>query len=94
MIDKLDAPYGAAECVVQREGARSRTAQYVIEWPDENCDVMPDGPAKSPDVSLIERLRAIMPKIVPSMEPNTIGDLRIALISGWEMVKQSTVSKF
>jgi hypothetical protein len=35
----------------------------------------------------------ILKKVIATMQPKTIGDLRTASIAGWETVKQSTVDK-
>jgi hypothetical protein len=78
--------------IFQYEVVPSQMTVRVIEWLAENCDLLPDWPAKSADFSSTKMLWAIMKHIVASMEPKTIGGLRIALTTG-EMAQQSTVNK-
>jgi hypothetical protein len=53
-MEELDEKYGVLNWIFQQDGAPCHTTQEVIDWMEENCDLLSMGPANSPDLNPIE----------------------------------------
>jgi hypothetical protein len=90
-IQDLNAKHGQLQWIFQQDGAPCHTSAAAIEWLEHECDVIPDWPANSPDLSPIELLWAIMKRIVWKLRATTIPDLKRALQVAWDLIPQSTI---
>jgi hypothetical protein len=93
VIPELDEKHGAFEWIFQRDGAPCHTSEISMEWLEENCDLIVDWPANSPDLSPIELLWAILKRIVYSFAPKTLAELKQVLAHAWDSIDQSTIDK-
>jgi hypothetical protein len=50
-MEELDEKYGALEWIFQQDGAPCHTCQEAVAWIEENCDLLSDWPANSPDLA-------------------------------------------
>jgi transposase len=87
-LDRMHGPFG---WIFQQDGAPSHTSQVALDWLEESVDVIVDWPANSPDLSPIELLWAILKKLVRRMKPQTIEEVKGALLAAWSMIPQATI---
>jgi transposase len=90
-IQDLNAKHGQLQWIFQQDGAPCHTSAAAIEWLEGLCDIIPDWPPNSPDLSPIELLWAIMKRIVWKLRATTIPDLKHALQVAWDLIPQSTI---
>jgi transposase len=90
-MEDLDEKYGALNWIFQQDGAPCHTAQEALDWIEENCDVICDWPANSPDLNPIELLWAILKHAVAKLAPQTVDELQQVLLRAWNSIPQTTV---
>jgi hypothetical protein len=91
-IKDLDERYGALQWIFMQDGAPCHTSQMAVDWIEENCDLLSDWPANSPDLNPIELLWAILKHAVSSVGPSTVDELKQVLQSAWKGISLDVVS--
>jgi hypothetical protein len=92
-IEDLDRMHGPLLWIFQQDGAACHTSAKSLEWLEEKCDLVVDWPSKSPNLSPIQLLWAILKRIVNKFAPQTIEELKTALLESWELIGQRTIDK-
>ena len=70
-IEDLDKMHGPLNWIFQQDGAKCHTAKTALDWIEENCAIIPDWPANSPDLSPIENLWSFLKNYVEKINPKT-----------------------
>jgi transposase len=92
-IEALDEKHGPFGWIFQQDGAPCHTSRKALDWLEESVDLIVDWPANSPDLSPIELLWAILKQLIKRIRPDTIEDLKNALIAAWALIPQSSIDK-
>jgi hypothetical protein len=90
-MQEFDEKRGALNWIFQQDGAPCHTAQEVIDWIEESCDLICDWLANSPDLNPIELLWAILKNIVTKQGPKTVDELKQILFQVWNSIFQTTI---
>jgi hypothetical protein len=88
-LEALDAVHGLIGWFFQQDGAPAHISQRALDWLKESINVIVDWPANSPDLSSIEVLK----KLVDEINPQTIEDLKAALIGAWVLIPQTSIDR-
>jgi hypothetical protein len=92
-IEELDHKHGALEWIFQQDGAPCHTSQKAVDWIEENCDLLSEWPANSPDLNPIELVWALLKHSVAAIGPETIEELKQVIQQTWDTISIGVINK-
>lgn len=77
-----------------QDGAAAHTARVTVRYLKRSKVAMvPDWPARSPDLNPIERVWAVLSKKLEGSGATTVGEMRTAVSAAWDGIPQRTIDQ-
>lgn len=92
-INDLNALHGPLNWIFMQDGATCHTAEAAMQYLEEECDVISDWPANSPDLNPIELLWAIMKKRVENRTAISKEQLKQIVQQVWDELDQGLIDR-
>lgn len=86
------APFVGQNFSLMHDNARPHVARVVSDYLDEMEIQRLNWPARSPDLNPIEHVWDMLGRLIRNRQPETIPDLRIALLEEWENIPQRDIA--
>jgi hypothetical protein len=93
IFDEMKRVFGDRALHFQQDGASSHTAKKTKKYfeVEAQVDLIPDWPANSPDLSIIENVWGMMKKAIAPRDPKSIDELKTMLKEEWDAIPQAKI---
>jgi hypothetical protein len=95
VLQQLEARFGPSGFILQQDGATSHQSLYTKNWfQTMGIPILPNWPSRSPDLSPIEQVWALIKSRIDFALIRTLEELDEAIKEMWDSIPQETIDNY